>query len=179
MSLVLSKINILLYFIIVVQYSAVDLYEGFFHHSFPTLEVSMSLYIILGVGIVLKFALWVYCIRLNETAKSDMLDALAEDHLNDVISNTAAIVTAAVAFNTPYWWMDPGGAILISVIIISRWISIIYEQVKKIVGHTAPQEFMDQVPILPTVLFVFLFLITKFGSILADKRTGRKASLKH
>ena len=29
-----------------------------------------------------------------------MLDALAEDHINDVLSNSAAIITAAIAFNT-------------------------------------------------------------------------------
>lgn len=105
----------------------------------------MSLYIILGVGIVAKFVLWVFCVRLNAVAKSDMLEALAEDHLNDVLSNTAAMITASIAYNTTAWWVDPAGAILISVIIIARWINIIYEQVKKVVGHTAPQEFIDQV----------------------------------
>lgn len=35
--------------------------------------------------------------------------ALAEDHFNDVISNAAAMVTAAIAFHTPYWWFDPIG----------------------------------------------------------------------
>lgn len=128
-----------------VQYSATDLYEGFYHHSFPTLEVNFYLYAILGVGILLKFVLWVYCVRLNAVAKSDMLDALAEDHLNDVLSNTAAMITASVAYNTTAWWVDPAGAIFISVIIISRWISIIYEQIKKVVGHTAPQSFIQQV----------------------------------
>lgn len=130
---------------IVVQYSASDLYEGVFHHKFPFLEVNLSLYVILGVGIVAKFVLWVYCVRLNTVAKSDMLEALAEDHLNDVLSNAAAMITASIAYNTTAWWVDPAGAILISVIIISRWINIIYEQVKKVVGHTAPQEFIDQV----------------------------------
>eukprot|EP01040_Poterioochromonas_malhamensis_P017464 gene17464-20075_t len=128
----------------VVQYSASDLYEGVFHHKFPFLEVNLSLYVILGVGIVAKFVLWVYCVRLNTVAKSDMLEALAEDHLNDVLSNAAAMITASIAYNTTAWWVDPAGAILISVIIISRWINIIYEQVKKVVGHTAPQEFIDQ-----------------------------------
>lgn len=39
--------------------------------------------------------------------------ALAEDHLNDVISNAAAMVTAAIAFHTPYWWMDPIGMYIV------------------------------------------------------------------
>ncbi|KAJ1382250.1 hypothetical protein B484DRAFT_411505, partial [Ochromonadaceae sp. CCMP2298] len=79
------------------------------------------LYIIMGVGIVLKAALWWYCIKINENINSDTVGALAEDHLNDVISNSAAIVTAAVAYHTPYWWADPLGAILISLVIIYRY----------------------------------------------------------
>jgi hypothetical protein len=62
-----------------------------------------------------------------------------------VISNTVAIVTAAVAFHTPAWWVDPVGAILISLVIVYRWVEIIHEQIKKIVGYTAPPEFIEEV----------------------------------
>ena len=129
----------------------------------------------------------------------DCTAALAEDHFNDVLSNTAALITASIAFHTPYWWMDPlgkreklfvvvylylshcyffssrfvlvnvacvfpswsvffsflffvsspyfhiTGAILISLVIIYRWVDIINEQVKKIVGHTAPQDYIEKV----------------------------------
>lgn len=130
-----------------VQYSLTDLYEGFANHNLPFLEVNIYLYGILGIGIILKFVLWVFCVRLNTVAKSDMLDALAEDHLNDVMSNVVAMVTASIAFNSSAWWADPAGAIFISLVIIYRWIIIIYEQVKKVVGHTAPQSFIDEVMI--------------------------------
>jgi divalent metal cation (Fe/Co/Zn/Cd) transporter len=107
----------------------------------------VDLYIILGVGILLKLVLWIYCLRLNASASlsSDTVAALAEDHFNDVLSNGAAIITASIAFNTIAWWVDPVGAILISLVIIYRWGEIIHEQVKKIVGHTAPPEFIQQV----------------------------------
>lgn len=62
-----------------------------------------------------------------------------------MFSNTAAIVTIAIASSVrDAWWVDPVGAILISLVIIYRWIGIINEQVKKIVGHTAPQEFINE-----------------------------------
>lgn len=77
-----------------------------------------------------------------------MLNALAEDHLNDVLSNTAAVVTAAIAYNTSAWWLDPVGAVLISILIISRWGDIISEQVRKIVGYTAPTEYIKEVILL-------------------------------
>ena len=38
--------------------------------------------------------------------------------------------------------MDPVGAIVISLVIIYRWIDIMDEQMKKVVGHTAPEEFI-------------------------------------
>jgi divalent metal cation (Fe/Co/Zn/Cd) transporter len=37
------------------------------------------------------------------------------------------------------------GAVLISLVIIYRWVDIIGEQVKKIVGHTAPPEYIEKV----------------------------------
>lgn len=129
---------------LVIQYSAVDLYEGL-RGDIPELHVDIDMYIILGLGIFLKFALWLFCLKASEVNNSDMISALAEDHFNDVISNTVAIATAAAAFHTPYWWIDPLGAILISLVIIYRWIAIINEQVKKIVGYTAPKEFIEEV----------------------------------
>eukprot|EP01032_Pedospumella_encystans_P013588 gene13588-15635_t len=119
-------------------------YNGIYG-DIPVIDLTPVLYVILGVGIVLKFVLWVYCLRLNKTLKSDTVTALAEDHFNDVLSNTAALITASIAFHTPYWWMDPLGAILISLVIIYRWVDIINEQVKKIVGHTAPSDYIEMI----------------------------------
>ena len=46
-----------------------------------------------------------YCAMANKDpdgrVKSDQLTALAEDHLNDVISNSSAICTLALALHTP------------------------------------------------------------------------------
>jgi divalent metal cation (Fe/Co/Zn/Cd) transporter len=59
-----------------------------------------------------------------------------------------ALITASIACNVANnraWWVDPAGAILISVAIIYRWISVMQEQIQKVVGHTAPPEFISQV----------------------------------
>lgn len=111
----------------------------------PRLEVGVVLYTITGVGILLKFLLWIWCTVLNRTAQSDMLEALAEDHLNDVLSNSVAMGTVLVAYYTPLWWFDPVGAVVISLVIIMRWVFIMSDQVKKIVGHTAPPEFIAEI----------------------------------
>lgn len=103
------------------------------------------MYIILAIGIGMKIFLYLYCTQVNKSLDSDIIDALAEDHLNDVWSNAVAIATAAIATHTTLWWFDPFGAILISVVIIYRWYHVIWEQVKKIAGHTAPKEFIEEI----------------------------------
>jgi hypothetical protein len=52
------------------QYAATDLYNGFNGHK-PPLDMPNILYIIMSVGIVMKFLLWVYCLRLNVKLNSD------------------------------------------------------------------------------------------------------------
>lgn len=129
----------------VTQFSISDLYQGIYY-SPPVLEADKYTYGTLSVGIVLKFTLWVFCRWAQKILSSDMLGALAEDHFNDVISNSAAIVTLSIAVHVHgAWWVDATGAIIISIIIISRWFAIGGEQVKKIVGHTAPPEFISRV----------------------------------
>lgn len=47
-----------------------------------------------------------------------------------MMSNTCAIIAAVAAGFVPNgWWIDPAGAILISLYIVSRWIAIAKEQV--------------------------------------------------
>lgn len=87
------------------------------------------MYGILVSATVIKTALWLYCRRFG--GKSDSIAALAEDHLNDVMSNSAAIATALAATYWPEtWWLDSAGGILISVWIIARWFIIITDQVR-------------------------------------------------
>ena len=124
--------------------SIYDLYNGFRGQK-PNLDVSTNMYIILSLGLILKFFLFIYCRYINIEIPSDMIAALAEDHLNDIFSNIGAIITLAIAVHTVAWWMDPIGAIVISIIIIYRWVSVMSEQVKKVVGYTAPPEFILQV----------------------------------
>ncbi|BDA45866.1 Metal tolerance protein 9 [Coccomyxa sp. Obi] len=128
----------------VIQFSGTDLYNGFAKGELPELDVGVVMYAILGGGVVMKILLYMYCRTLKN--RSDSMGALAEDHLNDVVSNAGAIVTATIASKVKgAWWVDPLGAIVISLWIISRWIGLTYIQVKKIVGGSAPEEFKGEV----------------------------------
>ena len=129
----------------VVQFSCVDLYKGL-RGTPPELEFGPTLYVLLSAGIVLKFALWIICRAAAVGQASDMLGALAEDHINDVWSNVAAVVTGSLASRFhAVWWLDPVAGIVISLLIIWRWAGVTLEQVKKIAGHTAPPDFVARV----------------------------------
>lgn len=85
--------------------SVEDLYAGL-SGNILQLDNSTVVYFVMGAGVALKLALWIYCTRANDASmaagrlSSDALVALAEDHLNDVLSNTAAILTLALAVHT-------------------------------------------------------------------------------
>lgn len=137
----------------IIQYSAIELYDGMVSKSEPSVQIygGILVFSLLAVGIALKLALYLYCMWIYERCKSDTLDALAQDHLNDVVSNSAALIAVAVATTVhakghmTLWWVDPVGAIVISLGIIARWFMIIVDQSRKIVGYQAPDEFVQKV----------------------------------
>ena len=128
-----------------VQFSCADLYDGT-HGRKPRLQIDAFMFAALSVGIVAKALLWLVCRSAAAKQRSDILGALAEDHLNDVWSNAGAVLTGALAARWhSTWWLDPAGGIVISVVIIMRWLHLTWDQVKKITGHTAPPEFIASV----------------------------------
>lgn len=127
----------------VIQSASAVLWKGLALHSIPTLDLSPVMYAVLATCTVLKLLLWMYCIRLK--GRSDSVAALAEDHLNDVMSNGAALVAAMLADRwRRAWWVDAGGAVVISIWILCRWAIVVNEQVGKLVGKAAPAEFQER-----------------------------------
>mmetsp|Transcript_16043 Transcript_16043/g.23813 ORF Transcript_16043/g.23813 Transcript_16043/m.23813 type:complete len:333 (-) Transcript_16043:20-1018(-) len=128
----------------VIQYAFRDLYNGFNLNIIPMITANVWLYVILGGGILSKWLLWVAC--KASKIQSTSLVALAEDHLNDVVSNIAAVLTAVVAAkHIKFWWVDGIGAILISAWIISRWFGLTMDEMEKIIGKSAPEDFISKV----------------------------------
>ncbi|KAL7534498.1 hypothetical protein ACHAXR_007623 [Thalassiosira sp. AJA248-18] len=73
------------------------------------------------------------------------LEALAQDHWNDCLSNAvAAIALLCVLSNELLWIIDPIGAILISLYIIFSWYSTGKEQIEQLTGKAAPTDFIDE-----------------------------------
>lgn len=77
----------------------------------------------------MKLALFFYCNWLK--GRSDSMEALAEDHINDVASNLGAVLAAVVTKWWPSgWWVDAVAAIVIALVILGRWTAITYSQVR-------------------------------------------------
>lgn len=87
------------------------------------------MYAILGAATVSKLLLYMYCRSLT---KNPIMTALAEDHLNDVMSNVGALAGAVTASSWgPGWWVDPAVAVFFSLLIIRNWVNIVREQVSR------------------------------------------------
>lgn len=73
------------------------------------------------------------------------LEALAQDHWNDCLSNAvAAIALLCTLSNEHLWILDPIGAIIISLYIIFSWYSTGKEQIEQLTGKAAPTDFIDE-----------------------------------
>lgn len=73
------------------------------------------------------------------------LEALAQDHWNDALSNGVAAVALVLAlYSNDLWWVDPVGAIVISLYIIHSWYNTGKDQIEQLTGKSAPTEFIDE-----------------------------------
>lgn len=120
--------------------------------TYPTLTTSgSSLYSLVAV-IVVKILLSVYCRSVGElltVKKMDSVasvDAMYQDHFNDTLSNGVALLALIMSAHHPsLWFVDPIGAILISVYIMYSWYETGTEEIEKIVGRAAEQSLMDEI----------------------------------
>jgi cation diffusion facilitator family transporter len=128
----------------VIRDSAVVLVNWWRTDEVHLVQITLSDQLILGGTILMKLALYLYC-RRNAHANVTV-EAVAQDHLNDVLSNSGALAAAvATQISGPLWLADPVGAILISVYIIWSWVATGMEQLDLIVGRTADPAFLDLV----------------------------------
>ena len=147
----------------VIAASAQDLWRGLMLRVLPEVEMGAAMYAVLAAATLLKAGCYLQCAALR--SGSDAMVALAEDHLNDVASNVMAVATA-LASQAPWpswlpgaaaaaaassgagsgqparlWFVDPLGAVLISLWIVSRWLEIFRDAVDKLCGRDAPLDF--------------------------------------
>ncbi|KAK6080178.1 cation efflux family protein [Seiridium cupressi] len=92
--------------------------------------------IAVAIAFVTKFSLFLYCWGIKD--KYSQVDILWQDHRNDLLINGFGILTSVGGAKLA-WWIDPMGAIILSVLISGIWL------------RTASQEFMLLVGVVASV----------------------------
>jgi len=101
-------------------------------------------YVTLGImvgTICIKLTLVIICRRYKN---SPSISVLAQDHRNDCVSNTFAILFAWTA--SRFWiYLDPIGAILVSIYIAVTWYITGREHLAMLSGKTAEPDFINRI----------------------------------
>ncbi|KAF7726511.1 hypothetical protein EC973_008642 [Apophysomyces ossiformis] len=105
------------------------------------LDLSPAALILLGANIVIKAILWFWCANIKG---SSSVQALAHDHENDVVFSIASTLFPLVGVWRNWLWLDPLGAILLSVYIIYEWMGILLENIRRLTGEAASADDIKQ-----------------------------------
>lgn len=97
---------------------------------------------ILCTSIVLKTTFMLICFPLRK--RYSQMHTLFADHRNDILVNCFGLFST-VAGRKIAWWVDPAGAIIISLAIIILWCGESVEHFKNLVGVTCDNDFLQQV----------------------------------
>jgi len=98
--------------------------------------------IAVAAAFLTKLALFLYCYAIRK--QSSQVQVLWEDHRNDLLTNGFGILTAAGGSKLA-WWIDPMGATIIALCIITVWTRTVYEQFTHLAGIAAPVEYQNLV----------------------------------
>jgi len=110
----------------------------------PTLELDAATIAILASTILLKLIAFFLCKWIGARHASSSVDAYAQDHRNDVFTNTIGVAAILLAAWQPgkLAILDPIGAILIALWIMASWMSTAKEQMDKLTGLVAPPDLV-------------------------------------
>ncbi|TQV99160.1 hypothetical protein V2A60_004654 [Cordyceps javanica] len=92
------------------------------------------------VAFATKLSLFLYCWGLKD--KYSQVNILWQDHRNDLAVNAVAILTS-VGGSKIVWWLDPAGAVLLSLLISSVWMRTAFTEFLLLVGVSASVEIQQ------------------------------------
>jgi cation diffusion facilitator family transporter len=96
--------------------------------------------IAVSVAFTTKLCLFFYCWGIK--GEYSQVRILWEDHRNDLFINGFGILTS-VGGSKLVWWLDPMGAIILSVLISCLWLHTAYEEFQLLIGITADTETLQ------------------------------------
>lgn len=123
-----------------------------------TIRIDAVAYAIIGTTIVLKSFLFVFCYRYRN--ESDSVAALAQDHFNDIATNTSTLIALILLGQYPnLWWLDPLTAILLGILIIWAWARAGKDHIVRLTGKVGDKDQLSTITYLamnhdPRILYV-------------------------
>ncbi|KAF2492304.1 hypothetical protein BU16DRAFT_467903 [Lophium mytilinum] len=111
-----------------------------YNSSQDTKNLHIPSIIAVAIAFCTKFCLFLYCWALRN--KYSQIRILWEDHRNDLFINGFGILTS-VGGAKLRWWIDPMGAILLSVLIIFLWLRTAYSEFQLLIGVTADTHMLQ------------------------------------
>jgi divalent metal cation (Fe/Co/Zn/Cd) transporter len=116
--------------IIIVQ-SCIELAEG---SKTQTRAFHLPAVIAVAIAFTTKFGLFLYCFALRNIYSQ--IRILWEDHRNDLLINGIGLAFSVMG-SFVRWWIDPMGAIILSLIIIALWLRTAYSEFLLLIGVSA------------------------------------------
>ncbi|KAI7898252.1 cation efflux family-domain-containing protein [Cokeromyces recurvatus] len=105
------------------------------------IDLSAAAITILALNIIVKGILWIWCVSIKG---SSSVEALAYDHENDVVFTIASTLFPLIGNWMKWSWLDPMGAILLSIYIIYEWMEVLLENIKRLTGQAASADDIKQ-----------------------------------
>ncbi|KAF2757151.1 hypothetical protein EJ05DRAFT_440626 [Pseudovirgaria hyperparasitica] len=98
--------------------------------------------IAVAVAFCTKLGLFFYCWALRNTYSQ--IRILWEDHRNDLFINGFGILTS-VGGSKLRWWIDPMGAIILSLLIICLWLRTAWSEFQLLIGVSADTSMLQHI----------------------------------
>jgi cation diffusion facilitator family transporter len=99
---------------------------------------------VLGVGAVVKFGLYRYCLQAGERYHSPALEATALDNRNDILTAAAALV-GVLGASVGFPILDPLAAAVVSVGILYTGYEIVRDNLNYLVGAAPPEDLRIEI----------------------------------
>ncbi|KIW81530.1 hypothetical protein Z517_04556 [Fonsecaea pedrosoi CBS 271.37] len=119
---------------ILIAFSVRELVEG---SSEETKKFHLPSVVAVTVAFCTKLGLFLYCWALRN--QYSQVRILWEDHRNDLFINGFGVLTS-VGGSKLRWWIDPAGAIVLSVLISILWLHTAYSEFQLLIGISADTE---------------------------------------
>lgn len=119
---------------ILIAFSVRELVQG---HEAETKNFHLPSVIAVSVAFCTKLCLFLYCWALRN--QYSQVRILWEDHRNDLFINGFGVLTS-VGGSKLRWWLDPAGAVVLSILISVLWLHTSYSEFQLLIGITADTE---------------------------------------